>query len=149
MFWDAVCWLVLMVLLLIMEANTVSLVSLWFAFGALVSMIASLLGAEIWLQVVLFFGVSGLLLGLLAPVVRRYIKPRIVRTNVDAMVGTRGYVTENVDNLLPTGQVKLGGMPWTARSESGQQIPQGTLVEVVRIEGVKAIVSPAEVTETV
>ena len=146
MYWDAVCWLVLMVLLLIMEANTVSLVSLWFAAGALVAMVGSLLGAEIWLQVVLFFGVSGLLLVLLAPIVRRYIKPRIVRTNVDAVIGKQGYVTEAVDNLLPTGQVKLGGMPWTARSENGEQIPKGALVEVVRIEGVKALVKIVEET---
>ena len=146
MYWDSVCWFVLMVACLVMEANTVSLVSLWFAFGALVAMVASLLGAEIWLQAVLFFGISGVLLGLLAPIVRRYIRPKIVRTNVDAMVGKQGYVTEDVNNLLPSGQVKLGGMPWTARSETGEQIPKDTLVEVVRIEGVKAFVKTVEET---
>ena len=146
MYWDAVCWFALMVVCLVMEANTVTLVSLWFAFGALVAMVASLLGAEIWLQAVLFFGISGLLLGLLAPIVRRYIRPKIVRTNVDAMVGKRGYVTEDVNNLLPSGQVKLGGMPWTARSETGEEIPKDTLVEVVRIEGVKAFVKIVEET---
>ena len=146
MYWDAVCWLALMVLCLIMEANTVSLVSLWFAFGALIARVASLLGAELWLQAVLFFAVSGILLGLLAPIVRRYLQPKIVRTNVDAVVGSRGYVTEAVDNLLPSGQVKLGGMPWTARSESGENIPKDALVEVVRIEGVKAYVKIVEET---
>ena len=146
MYWDEALWFSLMVVVLIVEANTAALVSIWFAGGALVAMVGSLLGAEVWLQGVLFFVVSGATLGLLAPIVRRYIKPRIVRTNVDAMVGKQGYVTEKVDNLLPTGQVKLSGMPWTARSENGQQIPEGTLVEVVRIEGVKAFVKIVEET---
>ena len=146
MYWDEALWFALMVAFLIVEANSAALVSLWFAAGALVSMVASLLGAELWLQAVLFFAVSGATLGLLAPIIRRYIKPRIVRTNVDAMVGKQGYVTEAVDNLLPSGKVQLGGMPWTARSENGQQIPKDTLVEVVRIEGVKAFVKIVEET---
>ena len=143
----SIIWLILLIVFLIVEAACpIHLVSLWFAAGALVAMVAGLLGAELWLQAVLFFVVSGATLGLLAPIVRRYIKPRIVRTNVDAMVGKQGYVTENVDNLLPSGQVKLGGMPWTARSENGEQIPKDTLVEVVRIEGVKAFVKIVEET---
>ena len=58
-----------------------------------------------------------------------------------------GYVTETVDNMDATGQVKLGGMYWTARSEDGHKIPAGTLVEVTRIEGVKAFVTPVPVEE--
>jgi len=47
-----------------------------------------------------------------------------------------------VDNLSAAGQVKLGGMEWTARSLNNKPIPAGTLIRVERIEGVKAIVSP-------
>ena len=45
--------------------------------------------------------------------------------------------------------MKLGAMEWTARSTDGSIIPQGTLVKVDRIEGVKAFVTPVEVKETV
>ena len=64
---------------------------------------------------------------------------------MEALVGTRGYVTSDIDNLTAVGQVKLGAMEWTARSTSGDPIPTGTKVKVDRIEGVKVFVSPAEV----
>jgi len=146
---DIIIWLVLLVVFLVMEANTVSVVSIWFAAGALVSLIASLFGAQLWLQITLFLGVSAICLAGLRPVVRKYFKPRIVRTNVDAILDAQGYVTEDVDNLAARGQVRLGAMEWTARSSDGSVIPKGTLVKVDRIEGVKAFVSKVEIKEKV
>lgn len=137
-------WLVLLIVFIFIEASTVSLVSSWFAFGALASLIATALGAQLWLQVVVFFVVSGVCLVLLRPILKKYFTPKLVNTNVDSVVGSKGYVTAAVDNLSATGQVKLGAMYWTARSTSGEPIPEGTLVKVDRIEGVKAFVSPAE-----
>ncbi len=139
-------WLGLMVVLLFIEAGTVSLVSVWFGAGALAALIASLCGAELWLQLVLFFGIAIVMLLCLRPVVQKVLKPKIVRTNVDALVGTRGYVTEDINNLSAKGQVKLGHMEWSARSTDERVIPKGTLVEVDRIEGAKAFVTPVEVT---
>ena len=144
-----IVWLAILIAMLVVEANTITLVSLWFAFGALASLIASLLGAEIWLQAVLFLGVSAVLLACLRPLVRKHLTPRITRTNVDSVVGTQGFVTADIDNISAAGQVKLGAMYWTARSTSGAPIPEGTLVRVDRIEGVKVYVSPAEVGATV
>ena len=146
---DTLLWLGLMVLFLIMEANTVSVVSIWFAVGALAALVASLLGGQLWLQTVLFFAVSAGLLACLRPVAKKYFKPKLTKTNVDAVIGTQGYITHAVDNLNGKGQVKLGAMEWTARSTDGNPIPQGTLVKVDRIEGVKAFVTPVEVKETV
>ena len=137
-------WLVLLIGFIMVEASTVSLVSSWFACGALAALIASSLGAEVWLQVVLFFGVSAVCLALLRPIIKKHFTPKLVKTNVDSVIGTKGYVTAAVDNLAGAGQVKLGAMYWTARSTSGDSIPEGTLVKVDRIEGVKAFVSPAE-----
>ena len=144
-----IVWLAILIAMLVVEANTITLVSLWFAFGALASLIASLLGAEIWLQAVLFLGVSAVLLACLRPLVRKHLTPRITRTNVDSVVGTQGFVTADIDNVSAAGQVKLGAMYWTARGTSGEPIPEGTLVRVDRIEGVKAFVSPAEVGATI
>ena len=142
---DKILWLGLMVLFLVVEANTVSVVSIWFAVGALVALVASLLGGQLWLQLVLFFVVSAGLLACLRPMVKKYFKPKLTKTNVDAVIGTQGYIIDAVDNLNGKGRVKLGAVEWTARSSDGSEIAEGTLVTVDRIEGVKAFVSPAEV----
>lgn len=143
---EAIIWMVLMVAFIIIEAACpFHLVSVWFALGSLAAMIAALLQGPIWLQIALFFVVSCALLALTFPLVKKVLRPKIEKTNVDAMIGTQGYVTGDIDNLAAVGQVKLGGMEWTARSTSGQPIQAGTLVTVDRIEGVKAFVSPVKV----
>lgn len=146
---EAIIWLGIMVVFLFMEANTVSLVSIWFAAGSLAALIASLFGAQLWLQITLFLVVSAASLACMRPLVRKYIKPRIVPTNTDALIDSQGYVTEEIDNLAARGQVKLGAMEWTARSTNGNPIPQGTLVKVDKVEGVKAFVTPVEMKEKV
>ena len=146
---DKILWLGLMVLFLAVEANTVSVVSIWFAVGALVALVASLLGGQLWLQLVLFFVVSAGLLACLRPMAKKYFKPKLTKTNVDAVIGTQGYIIDAVDNLNGKGRVKLGAVEWTARSSDGSEIAEGTLVTVDRIEGVKVFVTPVEVKETV
>ena len=145
-------WAGLAVIFLIVEAACpLHLVSIWFAIGSLVAGIVALLHGGIGLQIALFLVVScGLLISML-PLVKKFIKPNIVKTNVEGVIGTEGYVTEAIDNIAATGQVKLGGMYWTARSENGKNIEAGKLVKVERIEGVKVFVSPvnAEVTEEI
>lgn len=141
----AIVWLVLMVVFLAAEASTVSMVSLWFAAGALAALLTALAGGPAWLQTLLFLAVSAGLLLALRPLVKKYLSPKLTATNVDSVVGSTGLVTAAIDNVSAVGQVKLGAMEWTARSTSGQPIPAGTLVKVDRIEGVKAFVSPAEV----
>ena len=148
--WAAIIWLAIMAVLLIVEAACpIHLVSIWFAAGALVAMIISMLGGELWLQIIAFCIVSGALLAGLWPFIRKFLNPHLTKTNVDSVIGTEGIVTADIDNLNAVGQVKLGGMEWTARSTSGENIPTGTRIRVDRIEGVKAFVSPAEVKETV
>ena len=144
-----IIWLILLILFLIMEANTVSLVSAWFAVGALAALIASLFGATPVVQTVLFLVISTACLACLRPLVRKFIQPKIVPTNTDALLNAQGYVTEDIDNLAAHGQVKLGAMEWTARSTNGVVIPKGTLVTVDKIEGVKAFVTPVKVKQEV
>ena len=150
--WYATVWMVLMVGFLIAEAACpFHLVSIWFAIGSLVAGIVALLHGGIGLQIALFLVVSCGLLICMLPLVKKFIKPNIVKTNVESVIGTEGYVTEAIDNIAATGQVKLGGMNSTARSENGKNIEAGRLVKVDRIEGVKVFVSPvnAEVTEEI
>ena len=136
-------WSVLAVGFLVLEGCTVAMVSLWFAIGAAAALVLSLLGAALWLQLLAFLAVSGVLLALLRPMMRKYVKS--TKTNVDSVPGTEGLVTEDIDNVAYQGQVKLGAMTWTARSTSGAPISVGSLVTVDRVEGVKVFVSPAKV----
>ncbi len=140
--WIAVFWLGLALLLIAIETNTVNLVSIWFAIGSLAAIVVSLCDGPVWLQITVFLAVSIITLACLRPLVRRYVKPKVVPTNVDALIGSTGYVTGDIDNVAAKGQVKLGAMEWTARSTDGFPISTGTLVKVDKIEGVKAFVSP-------
>ena len=145
----AIFWLVLTVIFLIVEASTVGIVSAWFAAGALCAMGAALLEWKLWIQVVVFVVVSVTLLLSLRPILRKYFTPKLTRTNVDAVIGTRGLIIEAVDNLEGTGRIKLGGMEWSARSTNGQKIPVGTLAKVDKIEGVKVFLTPVNAEQEV
>lgn len=138
---ESYVWFALMVVFIIMEASTVTMVSIWFVMGALAAMVVSLLGGALWLQVVLFLAVSALLLWCLRPVVKKHFTPKLEKTNVDAVIGAVGRVTEQISNVDACGHVKLGAMEWAARSTDGTTIEEGALVCVDRVEGVRVFVS--------
>ncbi len=133
-------WFAAVVVFAMVEAATVSLVSLWFVGGSLAALIASLLGAELWLQIVLFVAASGGLLACLRPFLKKVLTPRITPTNFDRILGQKVPVTETIDNLQGTGAVKVEGNTWSARSENGEIIEEDTVVEILKIQGVKVIV---------
>ena len=135
-----VLWSVLLVLFIIAEAITVQLVSIWFAIGSLVALIANFCGANTLVQAALFVGVSFAALLLTRPLVKKFSTPKIQRTNIDRIIGERAIVTEEIDNLRTTGIVKADGKSWSARSADGSIIPAGSVVEVQKIDGVKLIV---------
>ena len=148
--WASIIWFAAMIVFLIVEASCpIHLVSIWFAAGSLAAAIVGFLGGPLWLQALLFLVVSGGLLAMFWPFVKKFLNPKLVKTNVDAIVDSMGYVIADIDNMAATGQVKLNGMEWTARSTTGKPIKAGTLVKVDRIEGVKAFVTPAEVSAEV
>jgi membrane protein implicated in regulation of membrane protease activity len=126
----------------VVEAASLSLVSISFAAGSLRALVASALNTPLWLQILVFLVLSGALLACLRPFAKKFIKPKITATNTDSVIGSAGFVTEDIDNLSARGQVKLGGMFWSARSTSGNPICKDTKVTVDRIEGVKVFVSP-------
>ncbi len=142
--WEAIFWLAAMVVFLAAEAMTVTLVSIWFAVGALGAILTALLGGGLMLQVTVFLALAIVLLFFLRRIVRRHITPRVTRTNVDSIIGTTGIVLTPVNNIAALGQVQVNGMEWSARSTDNSHIPAGALVKVDRIEGVKVFVSLAE-----
>lgn len=140
----ALFWLVAMIVLCIVEASTVGLVSIWFATGALAALIAAAAGGALWMQITLFLVVSGIMLALLRPMIKKIVLPKTTATNADRHLGKTALVTEEINNLQETGSVKLDGVIWTARSGTDEVIPEGTVITVLRIEGVKAIVEPVK-----
>ena len=134
-------WLIAMVVLIIAEAATVGLVSIWFAGGALAALIAASLGAKPWVQLVLFLAISAVLLLALRPIAKKLGRGKDFATNVDANIGKLAIVVEPIDNLRGTGRVKIGSVDWTARSDDGSVIPRGEKVRVLRVEGVKVCVA--------
>lgn len=139
MIWQFI-WLGLLILFAVGEAVTVGLTSIWFAAGALAALVCALLGGPLWLQIVLFIAVSTLCLLAIRPMAQKYLNSKVEPTNADRIIGSEAVVIEPIHNLQATGAVRIGGMVWSARSGNDTSIPAGTLVKVLRIEGVKVIV---------
>ena len=136
-----IIWLVLALAFGVFEAVTVQLVSIWFAAGAVAALGAYFFGASELVQLIVFVAVSAGTLILTRPFVKKYSKPGIKPTNADMMIGQSAVVTEKINNVFSSGAVKIKGIEWTARSQNDEEIPQGEIVTVEAIEGVKLIVS--------
>ncbi|MCC8023170.1 MAG: NfeD family protein [Clostridiales bacterium] len=137
----SILWVVLLLLFAAMEAFTVQLVSVWFAFGALGALFANIAGAGTLTQMIIFVVISALLLVFTRPLAIKFVRPPFQKTNADRSIGKQAVVVEAIDNLNAKGQVKVDGSIWTARNETNEPLPEGALVRVIRIEGVKLIVS--------
>ncbi len=135
-------WLIAMVALLVIEGIVPGLVSIWFAAGALVALLLSLMNVQLWVQVLVFFVVSLALLILTRPLAKKYVNSRVTPTNADRIIGKDCVVTEEIDNLQGTGAVSVDGKIWTARMETVDgKAPKGSVVKALRIEGVRLIVA--------
>ncbi len=136
---DPMIWVIAAVVFSILEAITLGLTSLWFALAAVVALIAALLGAPMFVQIILFAISSVLFLIITKPLAKDLLKIGGERTNADGVIGERGLVTTEI---LPfsMGQVKVKGQIWSALAEDGEPIGLNETVTVLSIEGVKLIV---------
>lgn len=134
-------WFVIIVLAVVLEAATVGLTSIWFALGALVALIAATVGLPEWVQIVLFLVVSVICLIYTRPLLKNVIKLKQEPTNADRIIGCSAVVIDDIDNTQGKGLVKVKGQAWSARSEDDNPIAKDEKVKVLRIEGVKLIVS--------
>jgi membrane protein implicated in regulation of membrane protease activity len=136
-------WGALFVILILVESATAQLVSIWFAAGSLAAMLVSVFTDSLWIQLLVFIGVSFLLLLATRPFIQK-LRLRHDATNADSAVGQEGITIVQINNLMEEGRIKLQGLSWNARSENNEVIPVGAKVKVVRIEGVTAYVTPLE-----
>lgn len=136
-------WLIIAGALFLGEALTPGFILMWFGIGALVGALLSLTGLHLYVQIAAFIITSTVLLIFTRPIVKKLIKQKDMPSNVFAMIGKRGVVIQEIDNILGQGQVKIGGEVWRSESENGEGIEVETEVEVIRVDGVKVIVSQA------
>lgn len=136
----AALWLVAVIVFVILEAVSYQIISIWFALGAVGAMVCAVFGAGFTAQATVFLVISVICVCFTRPVFKKMLGNKIVKTNVDAMIGAEALVTEDIDNISATGQAKVDGKLWTARSADGNAIKSGNTVTVERIEGVKLIV---------
>ncbi len=135
-----IIWLVLAVVMAVAEAATVQLVSIWFAIGSAAACITSLFTDNIIIQAVVFVTVTAIALAATRPIAKKLKAKKAEATNADRYIGKRAIVVTAIDNDKAEGMVKVDNQKWTARSENGEVIPEGSQVTVTAIEGVKLIV---------
>lgn len=127
-------WLIFFIILVIIELITINLVTIWFAFGALVTSLVSLYTTDTVILLAVFTLVSLLLLLITKPVVKKLKVKKIVATNLDQVIGKTGIVTEFIakDKI---GEVKVLGKRWSAYSD--REISKDKKVKILSISGVK------------
>jgi membrane protein implicated in regulation of membrane protease activity len=137
-------WVIVAAVCAALETLTLTLILGFVAVAAVLAMVVALAGAPVALQLVAFIIGSAALLGLVRPIARNHLRtPLQLRTGVDALVGQRAVVVEQVN--AHHGQVKIGGEVWSARAyDETQVLETGTSVDVIKIEGATALVYGTE-----
>lgn len=134
-------WLIAAGIFFIIEMATVGFLVFWFGIGALIAMIVSFFVPDIYVQALIFIVTSTLLVFLTKPLVNKFIdKDKKVATNAYSIIGRIGIVTKEINPIMGTGQIKIAGEVWSAKTNSDEVIPENTEVEIVEIDGVKAVV---------
>lgn len=137
-------WIAVTAVSIIVEAISAQLLSIWFALGGIAALLTSFLTDNIAVQVIVFCVVSAVSLAVIFPLAKKSLKKEHIKTNADRYIGKTAVVTEDISNIDAKGQVKVDNQIWSARSDDGSAISSGKQVNVLRIEGVKLIVSAAE-----
>lgn len=139
---NAIYWLILFIVLLVIEIITLGLTTIWFAGGALTAFVLSMLEVPPTVQWAVFCAVSLILLFATRPwAVRYFNSQKKEKTNVDSLIGRTAVVTSEIRNLEGKGEVFVNGLTWTARTEEDSLvIKENTHVTVTAVQGVKLIV---------
>lgn len=135
-------WLIASGIFFIIEIATVGFLIFWLGIGALLAMVASFFTDSLVIQTAVFVVTSSLLVPLTKAFANKFDKGIAVKTNAFGLIGKVGIVTVDINTLEATGQVKVNGEVWSAKADCN--IPKGTEIEVVKIDGVKLIVKSTQ-----
>lgn len=135
-----IIWIASAVIFFVIEVLTSQIVTIWFAVGSVGALFAYVLGAEEVWQIVVFALIALLTLLIARPYMKKFTKTKVQPTNADMCIGEKAIVTEDIDNTLGTGQVKVKGAVWSAKSNSEEIITKDSVVIIESISGVKLTV---------
>ena len=131
-------WIVFLVFCVIAEAATsISLITIWFIPGTIIAAILSALNVSIGIQIVVFLMVSILSLYMTRKIAAKQRK-QSTKTNKDSLIG-RTAILQGDCSAHNASSVKFGDVVWTVKT-TDEELPENTLVEVVRIVGNTLIV---------
>jgi membrane protein implicated in regulation of membrane protease activity len=148
--WSWVFWLALILVFIVVEVLSLSFVFLMLAVGSLGGLVAGLIGAPWWVQVIVAGALSLILLFFVRPPLLHVMKRGSdgARSNIDALMGLQGSVVVEFDDHGRNGQVKLAnGETWTSRlvdGSTGKAPTEGQRVIVSSIDGATAVVTPVK-----
>lgn len=128
-------WFCIAVAFAVIEAVTLGIVSIWFAIGALVTMLFAFVIDSFLIQLLIFLAVSLILVATTRKVAVEKLKIGQTKTNVDELIGQEAVVVKAIEPHVP-GEVKINGKVWRAVSDSQQSYMINEVVMVLRIEGV-------------
>ncbi len=138
-------WIGLFIILIIIEIFTVGLTTIWFAIGALAAAGVNTLGANLIIQIIVFFAVSIVLMIFTRPWAAKHLNQKRLKTNYESKIGEVIKITERVDNLRQTGRSIVDGQEWTVRSQDNNvTLEKDELAKVIAVSGVKLIVEKYE-----
>ena len=138
-------WLIAAGVFFIVEIATTGFLIFWLGVGSLIAMITSFITDSIIIQTIVFVISSCILIPLTKPLADKFTGKKAVPTNSYSLIDKHGIVTVDINPIEGVGQVKVNGEIWSAKTENGTIISKGTEVEVIKIDGVKLVVSPIKV----
>lgn len=133
-------WLGVFVISIIIEATTTELVSIFFAFGSVVTLIISFIpGVSWWIQLIIFVAISGASLIGLRPLMHKFLNKEKRQTNVDELIGKKiSIIDENNDGCY---EAKINGIIWRVINiNEEEKLKLEDKVEIVSINGNKLVV---------
>ena len=142
-------WLIASGIFFICEIITVGFLVFWLGIGALIAMLVSFFTSNIIVQMSVFVISSGLLIFATRPLVNKISRKDVIPTNVYSLIEKKAIVTEEINWVTGKGLIKFEGEVWSAKSKEQVNIPVGSEVEIVSIEGVKAFVKPLKINSNV
>lgn len=134
-----IMWLVISGVLLIIEIFTISFLLFFPGISAFISFIAYLLGANIYIQVVIFAVSSTLMILFVRPLITRFFKSKDIPMNSNFLIGKTGIILKDI-GPNKVGQVKVSGEIWSAITKEGNIILKDSEVKIIAIDGVKLVV---------
>lgn len=138
---DSMLWLIVAVVCGVIEAVTLGIATIWFAVGALIAWVFASFNAPLLVQVLVFLVSSSVLLYFTRPIAQKVLKLGHTKTNAETLKGKTGVAIKEIDNIQGTGQVKVSGQIWSAKTFDDENITEGSIVEVLDIQGVKLVVT--------